>query len=228
MPKKELILGIDDAGRGPLIGPMALAGCLIPKDLEKEFKELGVRDSKTLTPKRREALAEMIREKSLKYEFVLAFPKKIDSSIQNGTNLNKVEAMEAAEIINKITKGVKEKVKVVIDCPSPNREAWKNQVLEFVEDVSNLEVFCEHKADRDYLVVSAASILAKSVRESEISKIKKRIGKDFGSGYPNDPLTKEFLEKYAEEHRNNGLFRESWATFRNHKKKNEQKNLFDF
>ena len=50
---KELIIGIDDAGRGPLIGPMALAGCLITKDMEKEFKELGIKDSKLLPAKKK-------------------------------------------------------------------------------------------------------------------------------------------------------------------------------
>ena len=69
---KQLILGIDDAGRGPLIGPMTLAGCLITEELEKEFKELGVKDSKMLTAKRREFLAGKIREKALAFHITLA------------------------------------------------------------------------------------------------------------------------------------------------------------
>ena len=218
MPKKELVLGIDDAGRGPLIGPMALAGCLIPKSLEKEFKELGVRDSKTLTPKRREFLAEIIREKAIAYHVVLAFPKKIDEGIKNGTNLNKIEAMEAAEIINKLTESINENVNVVIDCPSPNKEAWKNTVMGYVHFSDNLKVKCEHKADRDYPAVSAASILAKSEREKEVAKIKEKIGKDIGSGYPSDPLTIEFMKKYSKKYKSEGIFRESWATFQNNKK----------
>ena len=55
--KSEFILGIDDAGRGPLIGPMALAGCLINPEIETEFKKIGVKDSKMLTPLKREFLA---------------------------------------------------------------------------------------------------------------------------------------------------------------------------
>ena len=61
----ELILGIDDAGRGPLIGPMALAGCLTTRTREQEFKALGVKDSKLLASRKREWLAKKIKEKAI-------------------------------------------------------------------------------------------------------------------------------------------------------------------
>ena len=226
--ENSLILGIDDAGRGPLIGPMALAGCLIPKSLEKEFKELGVRDSKTLTDKKREFLAEKIRKKALAFHVVLAFPDKIDEGIKNGTNLNKIEAMEAAEIINKLTENINEPVSIIIDCPSPNREAWRNQVMKYIHFTDNLTIACEHKADRDYPAVSAASILAKSQREKEVAKIREKIGKDFGSGYTSDPKTIEFMKSHSKEYKNDGIFRESWVTFKDYKAKKEQKKLGDF
>lgn len=225
----ELILGIDDAGRGPLIGPMALAGCLTTKMREKEFKALGVKDSKLLSPRKREWLAKKIKEKAISYKVELSFPSEIDSRIGTGTNLNKIEAIKAAEIINKLTKKINEPVRVIIDCPSPNKESWRRDVVKHVlESKKNLIVACEHKADRDYVAVGAASILAKSEREKQIAIIKKKIGKDFGSGYPNDPKTLEFLKKYSKEHKKDGLFRETWATFQNHKKEKEQKNLLDF
>jgi len=226
--ENQLILGIDDAGRGPLIGPMALAGCLIPKSLEKEFKELGVRDSKTLTDKKREFLADEIRKKAISYHVTLSFPDKIDEGIKRGTNLNKIEAMEAAEIINKLTENINEPVSIIIDCPSPNREAWRNQVIKYVHFMDNLNIVCEHKADRDYVACSAASILAKSQREKEVAKIKEKIGKDFGSGYTSDPMTIEFMKAHSKEFKNDGLFRKSWSTFQNHKKENEQKKLLDY
>ena len=224
----ELILGIDDAGRGPLIGPMALAGCLTTRMREKEFKALGVKDSKLLSPRKREWLAKKIKEKALSFHVTLSHPPEIDARAGNGLNLNKIEAIKAAEIINKLTKERKEKIRIIIDCPSPNRESWKGYVMEHVNKNKNLSVACEHKADRDYVAVSAASILAKSAREKGIEKIKKKIGKDFGSGYPNDPKTIEFMKKYSKEHRKDGIFRETWATFQNHKKQKEQKKLLDF
>src|SRR3989344_1613403 len=113
----ELILGIDDAGRGPVIGPMVLAGCLIDEETEREFKKMGVKDSKQLTPKRRDFFADVIRKKAKTFEIVVVYPDEIESNNANGTNLNDVEAIACAKIINKINKG-KEKLKVVVDCPS--------------------------------------------------------------------------------------------------------------
>lgn len=226
--EQEFILGIDDAGRGPLIGPMALAGCLVTKDIEKYFKKIRVRDSKLLAARTREHLARKIKEKAISYKVELSHAHEIDARAGAGLNLNKIEAIKAAKIINKLTKERHENIKVIIDCPSPNRESWKRYVLQHVHKNKNLIVACEHKADRDYVAVSAASILAKSAREKGIAKIKKRIGKDFGSGYPNDPKTIEFLKKYSKEHKKDGVFRETWATFQNHKKQKEQKKLLDF
>ena len=224
----ELIIGIDDAGRGPVLGPMALAGVLVNKEIENKFKKLGVKDSKLLTSEKREELAKKIKEKAIAFYVALTHANEIDSKIKTGTNLNKVEAEKAAEIINNLTKETEESIKVVIDCPSPNKESWRKDVLRKISRQENLLVACEHKADRDYVAVSAASILAKSAREKEISLLKKKIGKDFGSGYPNDPKTIKFLKKYSEEHKKDGIFRETWATFKNHKKEKQQKKLGEF
>src|SRR3989344_9043667 len=100
-----LILGIDDAGRGPVIGPMILAGVLINEEIEKEFKKLGVKDSKQLTEKRREFLANIIREKAITFEVIIIHPEEIDSKNFEGVKLNEVEAFACARIINQINKG---------------------------------------------------------------------------------------------------------------------------
>ncbi len=213
---------------GPLIGPMALAGCIINSETEKEFKKLGVKDSKMLAPAKRELLAKIIRKKSLGFYVTLTHPVEIDSKINSGTNLNTIEAIKAAEIIINLIKQRKDKIKIIIDCPSPNRENWKQTVLKNLSLPENITLACEHKADRDYIAVSAASILAKSARESEVAKIKKKIGKDFGSGYTSDPRTIEFMKKYSKEHRKDGIFRESWATFKNHINQKPQKSLGEF
>src|SRR3989338_7822319 len=114
-----LKLGIDDAGRGPVIGPMVLAGCLIDEETETEFKKLGVKDSKQLTDKRREFLADIIREKAETFEVVVIHPEEIDGKNLEGVKLNEVEAFACARIINKINKGFK-KMKVILDCPYTN------------------------------------------------------------------------------------------------------------
>ena len=209
-----LILGIDDAGRGPVIGPMVLAGCLITEESQIELKKLGVKDSKELTPKRREMLAERIREIAETFEITLSHPSEIDDHINNAySNLNKLEAIKTAEIINKINKGFG-RIKVIIDCPSVTIEKWKDVLKTKIIDLSNLEIICEHKADKNHVAVSAASILAKSIREREMDKLKEKYGVEIGSGYTSDPSTIRFLEKNADKHKDDGIFRKTWETWR--------------
>jgi ribonuclease HII len=220
----ELILGIDDAGRGPVIGPMVLAGCLLTKEAEKELKRAGVKDSKQITDKRREYLSNIIKEKAETFEVVLANPVEIDDSLNNGKNLNKLEAKMTAEIINKINKGYK-KIKVVVDCPSVSIEKWKDILRMFVKDLSTLELTCEHKADKNHVAVSAASILAKCVREKEMAKLREKYGFEIGSGYTSDPLTQRYLEKNAEKHKDSGIFRKTWETWKKAFEKVAQRTL---
>lgn len=221
-----LILGIDDAGRGPVIGPMVLAGCLIEEEKEKKLKRLGVKDSKQLTQKRREVLAEKIKEIAETFEIVLAYPTEIDGKKYNGENLNALEAIKMAEIINKINKGFN-KIKVIIDCPSVSIEKWKDFLKTKINNLSNLEIVCEHKADVNYVSVSAASILAKCIREIEMKKLKEMYGDEIGSGYCSDKKTYKFLEDYSQKYKKDGLFRQTWSTWRVACEKAQQKKLFD-
>ena len=224
-----LNLGIDEAGRGPVIGPLVICGCIVNSSDKKELIKLGIKDSKQLSPKKREELFTIIIQK-YKYEYLVILPKEIDGAVKSDDDsLNDLEAKKAAEIIIKLK--LENKIdSVVIDCPSTNRESWKNYVFKHINEnkKGNLILACEHKADRDYAACSAASILAKSEREKQVREIKKKIGKDFGSGYPSDPATIDFLKNYSKEHKKDGIFRETWATFQNHKAKKEQKNLLDF
>ena len=220
----ELILGIDDAGRGPVIGPMVLAGCLVTEDSQKELKKLGVKDSKELTAKRREMLAEKIKEIAETFEVALSYPNEIDGNLNGGTNLNKLEAIKIAEIINKINKGYT-KIKVVIDCPSTTIAKWTDYLKTKIEDLSNLEIVCEHKADKNHVSVSAASIIAKHIREKEMDKLKEIYGTEIGSGYCSDPATIMFLEKRGLKHEHDGIFRKTWETWKNAINKINQRTL---
>ncbi len=220
-----LILGIDDAGRGPVIGPMIIAGCLIDSKYERELKNLGVKDSKQLTQKRREFLFEKIKELSVKYDFVIIPAEEIDSYNKNKINLNELEAIKMAEVINKINDG-KEKIKVIIDCPSVSINKWKDYLKTKVENLSNLEINAEHKADVNYVEVSAASIIAKCIREKEMDKLRELYGEEIGSGYTSDPKTCTFLESNFKKHKNKGIFRKSWSTWKETCSKTKQQKLF--
>ena len=222
---KEFTLGIDDAGRGPVIGPMVLAGCLLDEKAEKELKKLGVKDSKQLTQKRREFLESKIKESAETFEVVLSHPEEIDGKNKEGVNLNALEAIKMAHVINRINKGYG-KIKVIVDCPSVNIEKWKDFLKTKIENLSNLEVVCEHKADKNHVSVSAASILAKCVREVEMSKLKEKFGNEIGSGYCSDVVTKKFLENHSKDHADKGIFRKTWSTWKQICVVEEQKKLF--
>ncbi len=228
----KFYLGVDDAGRGPLVGPMLLAGVLVDEKKQKELKKIGCKDSKQLTAKERESLFGQIKEISLGYHIVATSPTEIDNRTNVGLNLNRIEAIKTAEIINEIlktTNSLEGEIVIVVDCPSPNTTEWRNYLLKYIEESEkNVLIKCEHKADVNHVECSAASILAKVTRDSEIEKIKKQIGIDFGSGYPSDPATIEFLEKHSKEFKNHGIFRKTWGTWQEHVVKKEQKKLGEF
>lgn len=220
-----LILGIDDAGRGPVIGPMVLAGCLITEETEKEFRRLGVKDSKQLTKKRRAFLEGMIKEKAEAFAVQTLPATEIDGKNDDGINLNDLEAHMAANIVNEINKGFA-KIKVVIDCPSNNRMRWRDHVRTKIDNQSNLEILCEHKADVNHVAVSAASILAKEERERQMDILREKYGESIGSGYASDPKTTKFLEKNIKKLDHHGIFRKTWKTWKKAHSDSNQKKLF--
>ncbi len=216
------IIGIDDAGRGPVLGPMLLTGVLIDNEEEQDkIREMGAKDSKLLNPKKRKRIAEQIKQK-YKYSYQLSTPKEIDDF----PNLNNLEAIETGIIINTLMKDIDEKVKVIVDCPSVNIKAWEDYLFDTLVKKDQIELVCEHKADFKYPVVSAASILSKEKREDEVKRLKEELGIDFGSGYPADQKTKDFLVKTFGEKKYDTLIRKSWSTYKRIADRMDQKKLF--
>ncbi len=221
------IIGVDDAGRGPLIGPMVLAGVLIKIDDQEVLKEAGVKDSKMLTQEKRLSLESFIKSKSLGYKAVLVPPVEIDEAVLSGRNLNNLEAVKCAEVIDYLnTEKFRDKeIEVIVDCPSPNTNAWRAVLISHIKYSKNLNIKCEHKADANHPCVSAASILAKLAREEAVAEIKKQFG-ETGSGYLTDPVTQTFIKEKSLELENSGIFRKSWATWKNLLADKKQKKLF--
>lgn len=225
-----LNLGIDDAGRGPVIGPMILAGVLVDEETEKEFKKLGIKDSKQILPNKREILSKAIKDKAIAFEITLTSPSEITERNKIGVNLNSLEAIKSAEIINKINSSSNrnQQISVYIDCPSPNIKAWQDYLESHIHSPSNLKIHCEHKADVNHVSCSAASVIAKVTRDAEIEKIKEKIGVDFGSGYTSDPTTCKFLKENAQKYKKEGIFRETWSTWKEACQVKKQTKLKDF
>lgn len=197
-----IIAGIDEAGRGSLLGPMVICGAAIDESDIQKLKDLNVKDSKLLTSKQRESIAKKL---NLNYELIIVSPNQIDEAVNSKiTNLNWLEADKTVEILEKLKPD-----SAIIDCPSPNIPAYENYIKNKL--ITNITIKVEHKADYNHLIVGAASILAKVRRDKEIEKLKEGIGIDFGSGYPSDPKTKEFLKNYW--HSFGEIFRKSWAPY---------------
>lgn len=199
-----------------------MCGLVVKEEDEKKLVRLKVKDSKLLTKKQREFLFDKIKAVSHKYELIAIEPDEIDKAVDghDGLNLNRLEAKKTAEILNLLNPD-----KAIIDAPSNNIKSYRQYLLKHVKN-KNIEIILEHKADLNYPIVSAASIIAKVTRDNEIERIKKEIKIDFGSGYMTDPKTIEFLENYYEKY--DLLFRKSWFPYKDIVSKKFQKKLEDF
>jgi len=217
------ILGIDEAGRGPVIGSMFVGGFVIEEEDIPEIEELGVKDSKKLSDKKRESIRDRLENHGK------ALVKEIEAGeideLRRLMSLNEIEIKAFTDVI-----GRTDADKVIVDLPEPNADRFINKLKDQLPArFSDVEFVAEHGADDTYPVVSAASIVAKSARESHVDELKKKYGYDFASGYPHDEPTISFLEKYLEE---KGELpketRKSWSTAERILKEASQKGLGDF
>ena len=224
----KFVTGIDEAGRGPLIGPLVICVAAIVEGQEPQLKALGVKDSKLLSEKQREdILKELI--KIIHYEVIMIQPSEIDETLASpNTNLNWLEADHAAALLNKLDVKLDNNIsRCIVDCPSTNIKAYTDYMRNKVDN-NDIILQVEHKADMNHLVVGAASIVAKVTRELELEKIKRKLKIDFGSGYPSDPKTKAFVEKYHDNKEYQHLFRKSWETYKKIARSKMQKGLGEF
>lgn len=217
-----IVVGIEEAGRGPVIGPLVMVITSIDKDKEEELVSMGVKDSKLLTPSQRYDLFDKIKLKLKGYKIVIISPKEIDKTLETeGTNLNFLEADTSVKLIKDMSNNLKID-RVILDCPSTNTSAYRDYVKHKLKD-PKIEIIAEHKADVLYPIVSAASILAKVTRDNEVKKIRGQIGIDFGSGYPSDPKTVKFLEENYDKY--DDIFRKTWVSYKRHVNKKNQNTL---
>lgn len=183
-----MIAGVDEAGRGPVLGPLVVAGVAVESDVP--LRQMNVRDSKKLAPDRREALAPEIENIAM-YELVVIPAARIDVMRAEMT-LNAFEAKLFAQIIEKLRPET-----AYIDAADVDEIEFKHAVRR--ELAFDVEIVSQHNADELFPVVSAASILAKVRRDREMRAIEEEFGMPVGSGYPADPDTIAFLEKWIRE-----------------------------
>ena len=206
MPSRR-IAGVDEAGRGPVIGPLVIAAVVVDEARLEALIEWGVRDSKQLTPLQRSSLESKIRRVSLQTEILEIDALEIDTQRRAKRSLNELEAQWMAQILQHLQWDI-----AYVDASDVNAERYGRVIQSHL--TSSQPIVSEHKADITYPVVAAASILAKVHRDQRIKELHRKFG-NFGSGYPNDPLTRRFLKEWINTHDAfPNIVRQTWETAR--------------
>ena len=200
------IAGVDEAGRGSIIGPLVIAGISIKRNRIPDLAKLGIRDSKMLTSRARESLFKKIIDISDCLSVIKFESHEVDRYVfLNG--LNELEALGMANVIDKIQGD-----KIYIDACDVNLIRYRHSIQKYM--LSSRSIYCLHHADTLNIVVSAASIVAKIIRDKEIQKIRK-VYNEIGSGYPSDEKTMRFIKSWIKIHDSSPSFaRRSWKPLR--------------
>ena len=186
-----LVAGIDEAGRGCVIGPLVIAGVLVKEEDLGALAALGVKDSKLLTAKKREELAPQIISLAQKHVVLKVSPLEIDRAVECQRKLHKLNRLEA-QIMGQIVTALEPNV-AYVDAADVVEQRFGQHILE--ASTFKTKIISEHKADKTYPVVSAASIIAKVDRDSAVAALRSEFG-DFGTGYLTDPKTTQFLTRW--------------------------------
>ncbi len=223
MNNGHISAGIDDATKCPCIGSIFVAGVAANEETIQEWKKLGVKDSKLVTRKKRESLAEIIKGTATSYHIDQITPSMIDDK---SFNLNEWEMLVVFKIISALSKsspapiyidnwetsqkGFYERYTFLMSGEMKLPVAEKNIKLSR-KLLASAPIIAEHYADENYTVVGAASILAKTSSDAQYEQYKKEYG-DFGSGSPADPKTRLFVWQHR--HNPPPIVRTSWQTYK--------------
>ena len=214
------ILGIDEAGKGPVIGPLVMCGYLVDEKNVPELRAAGVRDSKLLSASQRNKLVPKL-ENLASDIILLKIPAREIDKMRNVTNLNRIEIERMAQVINALNPD-----KVIIDALESDEKKFCKKIANLINN--GCEIVAENFADKNYVEVGAASIMAKVTRDNEIAELQKGYS-DFGSGYPSDKKTINFLKDCVKSNREfPGFVRKSWLTVRWIQEEMQQRKITNF
>lgn len=215
-----LIAGVDEAGRGPALGPMVIAVAVIEKEDEEQFVEMGVKDSKLLTREQRNEYFPKIKAMVKEYGSVHIEAMELDELMER-KSLNEIEAMKIGKMLNELK--IKPEL-VFVDSPDFVESNFGERIQRYLN--FKIQIRSEHKADINYPVVSAASVIAKVERDFVIDKLAEEFG-FMGSGYSHDENTIKFIENWLNTHGSLPFFaRKQWQTNKNILNKKYQTKLF--
>ena len=200
-----LLLGIDEAGKGPVIGSMFVAGLVIDEEKLFDLAAFGVRDSKQLTPAKREVLSRKITGIATD-QYILEVKPHIIDELRLVMTMNEIMVRSFAQVLAHLHAD-----RAFLDAADVNASRFGERVRS--ESKTSMEIISEHKADERHKVVSGASILAKVRRDACMRELELNLSCRIGSGYPHDPDTIEFLKTWVKQNRDlPSCARHSWAT----------------
>ncbi len=216
-----IIGGGDEAGRGAVIGPLVVSLVCVGKGKEKKLADIGVRDSKLLTRRKREFLFDEINGICDEIKTYQISNDEINRAMKGGISLNQLEAMRFAQLVDSLESDVR---KVYLDSPDVKPERFGVRVSLSAKKPmrvlgsrgsgsrGGISIIAEHKADARYPVVSSASIIAKVTRDREMERIESMSGIEIGSGYPSDHYTIGAIKANLASRRLSPYIREYWKT----------------
>lgn len=200
----ERILGLDEAGRGSVVGPLVVGGFLVDRERIDRLVAAGARDSKALDPEERERIFLELPSVG-ECDVIVLCPREIDQYVAIG-KLNELEARAFGTLVARFAPD-----EVHADACDADPRHFARSIARWAR--AGCRIVSRHHADRDDPVVGAASIVAKVRRDRAIARLRRQLGEDIGSGYPSDPRTIGFLRvRLSAEPRIPGWVRASWAT----------------
>ena len=201
-----LLLGVDEAGKGPVIGSMFVAGLVIDEEKLFDLVALGVKDSKQLSPERREFMAKKI-DRIADDKYILEVSPSIIDELRQVMTMNDIMVRCFSQVLQRLSCANR----AILDAADVNEARFGERVRK--ASGKSMAILAEHKADQNHPVVSAASILAKVNRDRSVRVLEQSMNCIIGSGYPGDPKTIEFLGRWVKEHGDLPLCaRHTWVT----------------
>lgn len=211
-------LGVDEAGRGPVLGPMVYGISYAPLSKKEILVDMGCADSKSLTEEKRDAIFDKIcnQSENMGWAVDAISPTYISNCMyrRHKTSLNEVSMNSAINLIQNAIKSGVFVAEVYVDTVGPP-EKYQAKLEKIFPGI---KIVVAKKADSTYPIVSAASICAKVSRDHALKawKFNENENKEeiaYGSGYPNDPATKKWLDKNIDPIFGfPSLVRHSWST----------------
>ncbi len=208
--------GVDEAGKGPVLGSMFAAAVRAPPAALPE----GIDDSKRIAPSRRERLAATVRERGA----VAVAEVPVERIDDPATDMNTLTVAAHAEALSGVAS---EGLAGTVDAGDVDADRFGRRVAERVD--ADLDLAAAHGADGTDPLVGAASVVAKVTRDAHVADLAERYDAEVGSGYPSDPATRAFLRSYVERERElPACARRSWSTCEDLLSAAEQSSLAEF